>query len=120
MQDFRKLKVWNKAHLTTLEIYRVTENFPQSEKFGLTSQLRRAASSIGANLAEGCGRVGQKDKARFFTIASGSASETLYHLILANDLGLVENERAVPLMKQMEEVKMMLTALIQKLTTANC
>ena len=119
MQDFRKLKVWNKAHLVTLEIYKATAKFPQSEKFGLTSQMRRAAGSVGANLAESCGRVGQKDKARFFAIANGSASETLYHLILARDLGLVDGEKALELEQKVEEVKKMLSPLIQKLTTDN-
>ena len=119
MQDFKNLKVWHKAHHLTLEIYRETHEFPKEEKFGLTSQLRRAASSIGANLAEGCGRISARDKARFFTIAMGSASEVQYHLLLAKDLNFLNESLYQELEKQINEVKKMLTPLIQKLITAN-
>ena len=86
MQDFRDLKVWRKGHELTLDIYKVTVDFPKGESYGITSQLRRACSSIPANLAEGCGRGGDADFGRFVQIAMGSASETEYFLLLARDL----------------------------------
>ena len=89
MKDFRQLKVWEKAHHLTLEIYRATASFPRAETYGLTSQIRRASSSICANLAEGCGRGGDAELARFCGIARGSASELEYHLLLARDLHLL-------------------------------
>ena len=86
MKDFRDLQVWQKAHGLTLAIYRVTVTFPRQELYGLTTQLRRASSSIAANLAEGCGRNSDAEFARFCSIAMGSASELEYHLLLARDL----------------------------------
>jgi four helix bundle protein len=83
MQDFRKLKVWEKSHNLTLEIYKSTESFPGSEIYGLTSQTRRSCSSIPANISEGCGRKSAAEFARFLQIAMGSASELEYHLLLA-------------------------------------
>lgn len=96
MRDFRELKVWQKAHEATLDVYRATKDFPREEQFGLTAQVRRSAESIAANIAEGCGRDGDAEFARFLQIALGSASETEYHLLLAKDLGLLpvsEHER---------------------------
>ena len=87
MQDFRKLVVWQKSHAVTLAVYRFTKAFPADERFGLTSQMRRAASSIGANLAEGSSRGSDTDFARFVQISVGSASEMECHLMLARDLG---------------------------------
>lgn len=115
MKDFRQLKVWEKAHLLTLEIYRVTANFPRSETYGLTSQIRRASSSICANLAEGCGRDGDGELARFCGIARGSASELEYHLLLARDLHLLADADHKHLAKETTEIKRMLTGLLQKL-----
>ena len=91
MKDFRKQKVWQKAHDLALEVYRVTEAFPKREVFGLTSQIRRAGVSIPANIAEGCGQDTDADFARFLQIAMGSASELEYHLLLAHDLGFVSD-----------------------------
>jgi four helix bundle protein len=90
MRDFRELKVWQKAHQLTLAIYQTTASFPREERYGLTSQLRRACSSIPANLAEACGRNGDAEFARFCSIAMGSASELEYHLLLARDLKLLQ------------------------------
>jgi len=115
MKDFRKLKVWEKAHSLVIEIYRVTDNFPKSETFGLTSQIRRACVSIPANIAEGCGRDGEADLARFLQIAFGSASELEYHLILARDLKMLDENSYINLVNRVIEVKRMLTSLIQKL-----
>ena len=89
MQSFRNLKVWEKAHALTLDIYRASESFPRSEIYGLTSQLRRSSASIGANIAEGCGRRGDLELGRFVQIAMGSASEVEYHLLLARDLAFL-------------------------------
>lgn len=86
-QRFTDLIVWQKAHAFVLAVYRLTGRFPPDERFGLTSQLRRAAVSIPANIAEGFRRTGQLDKARFLNIAQGSLEECRYYLILARDLG---------------------------------
>jgi len=115
MKDFRELVVWQKAHELTLAIYRVTAGFPRDEMYGLTSQTRRACSSIAANLAEGCGCSGDAEFARYCSIAMGSASELEYHLLLARDLALipvVDYEEPAP---RATELKRMLTALIQRL-----
>jgi four helix bundle protein len=93
VQDFRNLKVWQKAHALTLEVYRSSAVFPDRERYGLTAQLRRSCASIPANLAEGCARAGDSEFARFANIAMSSASETDYHLLLARDLGYL-NENA--------------------------
>ena len=93
MADFRQLKVWQKAHEITLEIYRITQTFPKNETYGLISQMRRAAISNGCNLAEDRGRDGDAEFARFIQIASGSAAELEYQLLVAKDIGyLAENE----------------------------
>ncbi|MFZ0863641.1 MAG: four helix bundle protein [Candidatus Sulfotelmatobacter sp.] len=81
MQDFRNLEVWDKAHTLTLDIYKTSKSFPREEMYGLTSQMRRASVSIGANIADGACRRGDVDFARFLPIAAGSASEVQYHLL---------------------------------------
>ena len=115
MQDFRNLKVWQKAHALTLDVYRKTRVFPSDEKYGLTSQLRRSCSSIPANLAEGCGRSGDNDFARFVNIARGSACETDYHLLLSRDLEFLPAFDYDPLLNQISEVKRMLASFEQTL-----
>jgi four helix bundle protein len=115
MKDFLQLKVWQKAHSLTVDIYRTTANFPREEMYGLISQGRRAASSIGANLAEGCGRNGDAELARYCSIAMGSASELEYHLLLAKDLGMIKPAEYAELSDRTIEVKKMLAALQQKL-----
>lgn len=115
MKDFRELKVWQKAHELTLSVYRVTAAFPREEQYGLTSQIRRACSSIAANLAEGCGRNGDAEFARYCSIAMGSASELEYHLLLAKDLKLINLPDYEELAPRATELKRMLTALMQKL-----
>ncbi len=116
MKDFHDLQVWQKAHQLTLIVYRLTASFPRDERYGLTTQLRRSSSSIAANLAEGCGRNGDAELARFCSIAMGSASELEYHLLLANDLNLIKATDYAQLAQQTTEVKRMLTGLLHKLT----
>ena len=117
MRNFRKLDVWKKAHELTLDVYRATAAFPSSERFGLTSQLQRAAASIGANIAEGCGRQTDGDYKRFIEIASGSACEVEYHLLLAHDLSLLSATSYKSLDEKVNEVKRMLFGLSQYLAS---
>lgn len=116
VKDFRDLQVWQKAHQLTLTIYRLTASFPRTEQYGLTTQLRRSSASIAANLAEGCGRNGDAELARFCSIAMGSASELEYHVLLARDLKLLKPTDSAELTRQTTEIKRMLTGLLQKLT----
>jgi four helix bundle protein len=115
MEDFKDLKVWTKAHELTLAVYRRTRVFPKEETYGLTSQLRRAAASIGANIAEGCGRRSDGEMKRFLQIARGSASELEYHFLLARDLQLLDNGEFKNLEGKVLEVQRMLAPLVQRL-----
>lgn len=115
MKDFRELNVWKKSHQLTLSIYKATKGFPKDEVFGLTSQTRRASASIPANIAEGCGRSGDVEFGRFLQIAMGSASELDYHLLLAKDLGFINDSGYEELLREVTDVKRMLNAFIQKL-----
>lgn len=117
MQDFKKLKVWEKGHQLTLGVYKLTARFPKEELYGLTSQMRRAAASIVSNIAEGCGRGGRADFGRFLQLAAGSASELEYQLLLAHDLNLLKVEEYQNLEGALVEVKRMLSAFIQRLRT---
>ncbi len=105
--SFRQLVVWQKAHAFVLAVYRLTECFPPDERFGLTSQLKRAAVSIAANVVEGYRKRGPADKARFFNIAQGSADECLYYLILVSDLDIADTQT---LQEQLDEVSRLLHA----------
>ena len=118
MQDFTKLDVWQRAHLMTLDMYRKSKSFPHEERYGLTSQIRRAAASIGANIAEGCGRDGEAELARFLHIALGSASELQYHLLLARDLLYLASDDYERLATEVTGVKKMLSSLVQKVRVA--
>jgi four helix bundle protein len=115
VRSFRDLTVWHKAHQLTLGVYLATTPFPKDELYGLTSQLRRAASSVPANIAEGCGRGSTADFVRFLHIAAGSASELEYHLVLAHDLKLLNELDYLKLDQSVTEVKRMLSKLTQKL-----
>jgi four helix bundle protein len=115
LKDFKELLVWQKSHRLTLKVYNKTLNFPKEELYGLTSQVRRACVSIPANISEGCGRNSETELARFFQIAMGSASELEYHLLLAHDLGFLNDLDYEELNQELIEVKKMLAAFIKKL-----
>lgn len=115
MRNFRDLQIWERSHRFTLEIYRVTQAFPKTEVYGLVSQMRRCASSIPTNIAEGCGRSTEKDFARFLDNAMGSASELEYQLILARDLEYIDQQTYEKTYNELIEIKRMLNAFIQKL-----
>jgi four helix bundle protein len=114
VKDFKDLRVWSKAHAMTIGIYKTTKDFPREELFGITSQMRRAASSIGANIAEGTGRRSDGELTRYLHIARGSAAELEYHLLLARDLDLLSTGKFDLLNGQVDEVQRMLTSLIQQ------
>jgi four helix bundle protein len=115
MQDFQNLKVWKRAHKMTLELYRATRSFPKDELYGLTSQIRQASASIGANLAEGCGRGSDSDFARFAQMAMSSACEVEYHLIMARDLEFITTKESEHFLFEVRGIKRMLTALLETL-----
>ena len=115
MQDFRQLRVWQAAHRATIATYEVTATFPQCELFGLTAQLRRSVSSVAANIAEGCGRGSTADTRRFLQIALGSATESLNHLLLARDLGLLGTAQFEALERDYTIIRRMLIRLIARL-----
>ena len=118
VKDFRTLKVWERAHLLALSVYRLTQGFPREELYGITSQMRRSGSSIAANIAEGCGRSGNGEFHRFLNIAMGSAVELEYFLLLARDLALISSESYASVNDQTVEVQRMLGALIRKVEAA--
>jgi four helix bundle protein len=111
-RSFEQLIVWQKAHQLVLSVYRFTESFPGKELYGLTSQLRRSAVSIPANIAEGFKKRGRADKFRFLNIAQGSLEECRYYFILAKDLRYGDSE---PLQSQLEEVSKLLEAYSSKI-----
>jgi four helix bundle protein len=115
MQDFRKLDVWEKSHRLTIDVYKVTKRFPDDERFGLTSRLRRAAASIPANLPEGCGRGRDLDFGRFVQNAMGSGSEVEYHFLLARDLGYLPIVEYESFNDDIINIKRMLTSLLRRL-----
>jgi four helix bundle protein len=118
MKGFRELKVWEKSHQLTLHIYQLTKTFPKEELFGLTSQVRRACSSVPANIAEGCGRGSDADFQRFLQIAFGSLNELDYHLILAHDLTMIDDAAYAKLHEEVLEVKRMLATLIRTIQSS--
>src|ERR1051326_7451764 len=114
MKDFRQLSVWQKAHALTLLSYKLTANFPKSEAYGLTSQIRRCSASIAANIAEGCGKAGNAEFNRFLLISAGSASELEYHWLLARDLEFLAETDYQLMQARTSEVGRMLNALSHK------
>lgn len=115
MRNYRDLEVWTKAHNLTVQLYAKSRSFPKEEFYGLTSQLRRSAISVGANLAEGCGRQTTPELARFVRIAMGSASELDYHLLLAKNLGYLESDDHKGLSQELTRIRKMLASLLSTL-----
>ncbi len=114
-RDFRKIETWHRAHQLTLQVYRITASFPGDERFGLVSQMRRARASIPTNIAEGCGRSTISELARFIDIATGSASEVEYQLLLAKDLGYLSESQHKTFETEITGVRRMLLSFNQKL-----
>ena len=115
-QKFQELIVWQKAHSFVLQIYKYTKPFPKEEVYVLTSQFKRAAISIAANIAEGYKKKSKPDKARMLNIAQGSLEECQYYLILSQDLGYGDNDN---LKELLNEVSKMLDSYIQKILSSN-
>jgi len=115
MSDYKKLKVWEDAHKFTVDIYNITQKFPSNEQYGLTSQIRRSASSIPTNIVEGCGQLDNGNLIRFLGIAKGSAFETEYQLLLAKDLNYITNEEYKLLLAKIQSIIRRLTNLIKSL-----
>ena len=115
--SFKSLKVWGKAHEFALRIYRTTKSFPDIEKYGLSSQLRRSAVSIPSNIVEGYKRKTTKDFAHFLTLSNSSLEESKYHLLLAKDLGYITSGDHIKLLNIAEEVGKMLSGFQKTLKT---
>ena len=115
MKDYRKLMVWQKAHRVVLLVFKITRAFPREELFNLTSQLRRASTSVPTNIAEGCGRFTQRDFAKFLQDAFASAQEVEYVSFLAFELEYLKKENYLRIDKEVNEVKAMLISLLQKI-----
>jgi four helix bundle protein len=114
MKDYRNLIVWQKAHQLTLSIYEMSKQFPAEEKYGLVSQIRRASSSIPTNIAEGCGHESKGQFIRYLQIASGSANETEYLLLLSKDLNFILQQDYETALQLITEIKKMMRSLIAK------
>lgn len=118
MSDYKKLKVWEDAHQFTIDIYRITKNFPSNEQYGLTSQIRRSSSSIPTNIVEGSGQLNNGNLIRFLGIAKGSAFETEYQLLLSKDLNYITNDEYTILVEKVKYIIRRLNNLIKSLK--NC
>jgi four helix bundle protein len=115
MQNYKDLKVWEKAHQFTVKVYEFSKGFPREEIYSLTNQLRRSATSIPSNIAEGCGKNTQNDLARYLNIALGSSNEAEYQILLSKDLNYLNIENYEILTKMINEIKAMLISLIFKI-----
>jgi four helix bundle protein len=113
--SFKDLKVWEEAHQLVLNIYRITSEFPKEEIYGLTSQIRRASSSIPANIAEGFGRYSTKEYIQFLTIARGSLEEVNYFLFLSKDLQYITENNYLSFSESVDNIRKMLNGLIKSL-----
>ncbi len=119
MSDYKKLKVWENAHKFTIDIYDLTRNFPDEEKYGIVSQIRRSTSSIPTNIVEGCGQLDNGNLVRFLGIAKGSAFEVEYQLLLSRDLGYISKEQYIKLNEEIKYIIRMLNKLISSLKKYN-
>ena len=118
MGDYRKLKVWDRAHALALAVFKESARFPATERYGLTAQVRSAATSVGSNIVEGANRQSDGDMGRFLQIARASLAELEYQLLLARDLGYLPSERHAELAKEMDEISRMLIGLMTHLRKA--
>lgn len=109
-KSFEDLLVWQKAHAFVLDVYRTTKEFPKEELYGLTSQFRNSARSVPSNIAEGYKKRGKADKLRFFNIAQGSLEESRYYVILSRDLGYINQEKYLELLKQVIDISQLLNS----------
>lgn len=114
---FEDLYVWQKAHALVIKIYKITKSFPDEEKYGLASQMQRAAVSVAANIAEGFKKRGKRDKINFYNISQGSLSELKYYLILVKDLGYYENSNEIK--ELADEIDKMLNGVIASVQILN-
>ena len=114
MQHFANLNVWKRSHALVLDLYRLSAGFPADERFGLTSQIRRAAASVPTNIAEGSKRKSQRDYAHFLNLAEASLAETDYLILLSRDLTYLTTDQAEPLQQEVSEISRMLYALREK------
>ncbi len=112
MQDYRKLMVWEKSHHMAIDIYKLTDKFPVTERYGLISQIRRSAVSVPSNIVEGCGRGSSRDFLRFLQIAFSSCGELEYQLLLSKDLGYMNNKNFEQINNRVNEIRRMLAGLI--------
>lgn len=115
IQNFQELTVWKKSHELVLEVYKATKVFPIEEKFGLISQMRRAAVSVPANIAEGFKRRGIKDKINFYNISQSSLNELQYYMVLATDLNYLNSDISNRIKLLLPEVGKMLNGLISSI-----
>jgi len=115
VQDIRKLDVWRRSHQFVLHVYKISRQLPLDERYGVTSQIRRAAASIPANIAEGCGRKGRAELRQFLHISMGSASELEYFLLLARDLRMIDSALHREAETELLEIKRMLAGVLQTL-----
>ena len=119
MRDFRKLEIWKRSHKAALLLYKVTQEFPTEEKYGLTNQIRRAGVSIPSNIAEGCGHESKKEFARYLQMAAASTSELQYQLILAHELGYLQEDQYAELTRFIEELKKMIFVYTKRIRTGS-
>lgn len=115
MIDYRNYKVWQKAHRLVIDVYKTTASFPKSEHYNFVSQINRAVLSVPTNIVEGCGRETQKELIRFLYISSGSAHELEYLIHTATELNFIDDDTSKKLLSEIDEIKKMLYALIQKI-----
>ncbi|MEJ2313749.1 MAG: four helix bundle protein [Nitrospirota bacterium] len=115
MKNYKELNVWQKAYDLCLDIYRITKEFPDEERYGLVAQIRRAAVSVPSNIAEGYGRKGIADYVRFLYVAYGSGCELETQVLLSTDLGYIEGNTADRVRGNIGEVERMLKALMKSL-----
>lgn len=115
VQNFYQLDAWKKGHTLVLEIYVLTRKFPKEELYGITSQVRRVASSVTANIAEGFGRFHYNDKIRFYHLARGSVGEVQNFLFLARDLHFIEHEECDGLKEKLDDIRRLINGLIRSI-----